>query len=251
MELKVVIIYRSKHHGNTKKLVDALVEAHPEIDVIDVAALGKNEYPDLSPYHLIVMGSGIYYGNLDKDLLRVADHCLRDGDKVVGLMTYGGQAKFNGRDLDGVCRAKFATLLCMYGCPGFDTYGPFKLMGGMNKGRPNQEDIEGVVEFFDRVIEDYTEPILQDRARRDKQDAFNAAHPAGGLMSDIKRSVNKIRNRRKKKAEEKAQASAEASEQEAGQASRQTETASPNEIQPQPHVDATADRDAEVQVEKE
>ena len=62
-------------------------------------------------------------------------------------MTYGGQAKFNGRDLDGVCRMKFANLLCMYGCPGFDTYGPFKLVGGMNKGRPNQEDIDGAVAF--------------------------------------------------------------------------------------------------------
>lgn len=192
MDLRTVIVYRSKHHGNTKKLVDAIVTAHPEIDTIDVGALGKNEYPDLSPYHVIIMASGIYYGNFDKDLLRVADHCLRDGDKVVGLMTYGGQAKFNGRDLDGVCRMKFANLLCMYGCPGFDTYGPFKLVGGMNKGRPNQEDIDGAVAFYDRLVEDYGEIIIEERAGRDRQDAFNAAHPAGGLMSNIKRSAKKI-----------------------------------------------------------
>lgn len=192
MDLRTVIVYRSKHHGNTKKLVDAIVTAHPEIDTIDVGALGKNEYPDLSPYHVIIMASGIYYGNFDKDLLRVADHCLRDGDKVVGLMTYGGQAKFNGRDLDGVCRMKFANLLCMYGCPGFDTYGPFKLVGGMNKGRPNQEDINGAVAFYDRLVEDYGEIIIEERAKRDRQDAFNAAHPAGGLMSNIKRSAKKI-----------------------------------------------------------
>ena len=55
MDLKTVIVYRSKHHGNTKKLVDAIVAAHPEIDTIDVGALGKNEYPDLSPYHIIIM----------------------------------------------------------------------------------------------------------------------------------------------------------------------------------------------------
>lgn len=192
MDLRTVIVYRSKHHGNTKKLVDAIVTAHPEIDTIDVGALGKNEYPDLSPYHVIIMASGIYYGNFDKDLLRVADHCLRNGDKVVGLMTYGGQAKFNGRDLDGVCRMKFANLLCMYGCPGFDTYGPFKLVGGMNKGRPNREDIDGAVAFYDRLVEDYGEIIIEERAKRDRQDAFNAAHPAGGLMSNIKRSAKKI-----------------------------------------------------------
>ena len=115
------------------------------------------------------MGSGIYYGNMDKDLLRVADHCLRDGDKVVGIMTYGGQAKLNGRDLDGVCRAKFATLLCMYGCPGYDTYGPFKFVGGMNKERPNQEDCNGVVEFFDHVIEDYTDVPNLDNSGKARQ----------------------------------------------------------------------------------
>lgn len=49
MDPRTVILYRSKHHGNTKKLVDALVAAHPEIDTIDVATLGKEEYPDLSP----------------------------------------------------------------------------------------------------------------------------------------------------------------------------------------------------------
>lgn len=118
MDPRTVILYRSKHHGNTKKLVDALVAAHPEIDTIDVATLGKEEYPDLSPYHIIIVGSGIYYTKFDKDVLRVCDHCLRDGDNVIGLMTYGGAAKFNGGDLDGVCRMKMATLMCTYGCPG-------------------------------------------------------------------------------------------------------------------------------------
>ena len=35
-----------------------------------------------------------------------------------------------------------------YGCPGFDTFGPFKLIGGIAKGRPNNEDIEEAVNFF-------------------------------------------------------------------------------------------------------
>ena len=45
--MRTIILYASRHHGNTKKLVDAIVEAHPEIDTLDVKALGKNEYPDL------------------------------------------------------------------------------------------------------------------------------------------------------------------------------------------------------------
>jgi hypothetical protein len=122
-----------------------------------------------------------------------------DGDKVVGLMTYGGQSKYNGRDLDSACRLKFANLLCMYGCPGFDTYGPFKFVGGMNKDRPNQEDIDGAVAFYDRLVDDYGEIIIEERIKRDKQDAFNAAHPAGGLLTNIKRTAKKIANRGKMK----------------------------------------------------
>ena len=34
--MRTIILYASRHHGNTKKLVDAIVEAHPEIDTLDV-----------------------------------------------------------------------------------------------------------------------------------------------------------------------------------------------------------------------
>ena len=203
MELKTVILYRSKHHGNTKKLVDAVAAAHPEVDVIDVAALGKNEYPDLSAYTIIAFASGIYYGKFDKDVLRVADHCLRDGDNVIGFMTFGGGDKFNGKDLDGVCRLKLATLVSIYGCPGFDTFGPFKFVGGMNKGRPNDEDVAGAVAFYERIVDEYGQIFLDERAKRDKRDAFYAANPPGGLLTNIKRTAKKIANKGKKSADGK------------------------------------------------
>mgnify|MGYP002669250308 CR=1 FL=1 len=62
--MRTIILYASRHHGNTKKLVDAIVEAHPEIDTLDVKTLGKNEYPDLHEYHLIGVATGIYYSCL-------------------------------------------------------------------------------------------------------------------------------------------------------------------------------------------
>ena len=192
MDLRTVILYVSKHHGNTKKLIDAVVAAHPEIDLIDVSTLGKYEYPDLSSYHIIGIASGIYYGGFDKDLRRVAQECLRDGDNVIGFMTYGGTDKQNGRDLDGICRVKRATLVSIYGCVGYDTWGPFKLVGGVNKERPNQEDIDGAVEFYDRIVEDYGQIFIDERKKRDKRDAWDAAHPAGGLMLNLKRSAKKI-----------------------------------------------------------
>lgn len=34
-----------------------------------------------------------------------------------------------------------------FSCRGFDTYGPWKLIGGKNKGRPNGKDLEKAKEF--------------------------------------------------------------------------------------------------------
>ena len=68
--MKTVILYRSKHHGNTKKLVDAVVANFDNVDAIDVAALGKNEYPDLDEYPLVGIATGIYYGKIDETAYR-------------------------------------------------------------------------------------------------------------------------------------------------------------------------------------
>lgn len=146
--MRTIILYASRHHGNTKKLVDAIVEAHPEIDTLDVKALGKNEYPNLHEYHLIGVATGIYYSEIDKDMARVLTNVLQPQDKVFGLMTYGGKNKWYGKDIDGICRMRQAIFMGVYGCPGFDTWGPFKLAGGVQKGHPTAEEIKGAVDFL-------------------------------------------------------------------------------------------------------
>ena len=32
---------------------------------------------------------------------------------------------------------------------GFDTFGPFKLVGGIAKGHPDEDEIRGAVEFYE------------------------------------------------------------------------------------------------------
>ena len=49
--MKTAIVYYSKHHGNTKKLVDAIVAAHPDVDTFNA----MEEIPDLSGYDCIVL----------------------------------------------------------------------------------------------------------------------------------------------------------------------------------------------------
>ncbi len=190
--MRTIILYASRHHGNTKKLVDAIVESHPEVDTLDVKALGKDEYPDLSEYHLIGVATGIYYSEIDKDMARVLSNVLTPQDKVFGLMTYGGKNKWYGKDIDGICRMKQAIFMGVYGCEGYDTWGPFKLVGGVQKGHPTAEEIQGAVAFFDKLEKEYGDIIVSEYDKRAKRRAYEAEHPAGGLTANIKRTAKKI-----------------------------------------------------------
>ena len=38
-----------------------------------------------------------------------------------------------------------------YGCKGFNTYGPWNLIGGMNKNHPNDKEIIEAVRFYESI----------------------------------------------------------------------------------------------------
>ena len=44
-------------------------------------------------------------------------------------------------------------MLGVYSCRGYDTFGPWKLLGGIAKGRPSQKDLNGALEFFQHLRE--------------------------------------------------------------------------------------------------
>ena len=57
--MKTAIVYYSKHHGNTKKLLDAIAGEN-EVTLIDVTA---QPAADLTGYERIGFASGIYYNS--------------------------------------------------------------------------------------------------------------------------------------------------------------------------------------------
>ncbi|MCR5649681.1 MAG: hypothetical protein K6F86_00695 [Lachnospiraceae bacterium] len=38
-------------------------------------------------------------------------------------------------------------------CKGFDTYEPFKFVGGIQKGHPDEEELEAAVDFYKEISE--------------------------------------------------------------------------------------------------
>ena len=192
MALKTLILYCSKSHGNTKRLVDAIVAAHPEVDTIDATKLGKDELPDFSKYELIGLASGIYYAKFDKSVTNTAAKCLRDGDFVFALMTYGGRNEGYTQSINDVCRLYRATYVGGYGCNGYNTSGPFKLVGGIGEKHPTEAEVQGAVDFYDELVKRYGKAIKEQRAKRDAQDAYNAEHPKKTISSTVKGAVGKV-----------------------------------------------------------
>lgn len=147
--MKVAIAYYSRHHGNTKKLLDAIKELG-DVKLIDVVDCKET---DLSVYDIIGFASGIYFNNFSKTLIDYARKNLPNNKRVFLIHTYGLKIKGYTKEMKQIIKEKSCELLGIYGCRGFDTFGPLKLVGGIAKGRPNEQDINGAIEFFKKIIE--------------------------------------------------------------------------------------------------
>ena len=129
--MKTAIIYYSQHHGNTKKLLDAISDTDMSVTLINAAE--KMEV-DLRDYDRIGLASGIYFSSFAKPLLSFVSINLPAQKPVFFIATCGSQRKNYFDEIRDITRRKDCTDLGCYLCAGYDTYGPFKLVGGLKKG---------------------------------------------------------------------------------------------------------------------
>ena len=95
-----------------------------------------------SPLENTKIGERVYLTNLDKGF---AEKNLPDNKKVFLIGTYGGSANY--KSIEQILDKKRSKVIGKFGCKGYDTFGPFKLVGGIAKGHPDEEDIKNAVEF--------------------------------------------------------------------------------------------------------
>lgn len=149
--MNTAIIYYSKHHENTKKLLDAIKKASSdEITLIDVTTTNS---VDLEQYDIIGFASGIYYSKFEKRVLAFAKDYLPDGKDVFFIYTYGSENEGYTKAIRDALAGKNSRILGEYGCLGFDTFGPFKLIGGISKNHPNSEEIQGAISFYNNLCD--------------------------------------------------------------------------------------------------
>ena len=126
---KAVIIYASTHHGSTKKLVDAISDKY---DIIQIDALMQKK-ADLSQYDIIGFASGIDFGKFYPSVEEFLENNLPKSKKVFFLYTCAKVSDRFTKAIKEKALEKDSIILGEYGCKGYNTYGPWKLIGGMNK----------------------------------------------------------------------------------------------------------------------
>jgi len=147
--MKTLIICESVHHGNTKKIADAMAA---ELNA-DIKKPGEVDLGKIGEYDLIGFGSGIYMGKLHKNLLKLADNLPEAGKKSFIFSTAGGdnESMKNHKALKDKLTSKGFKVADEFTCRGFDTFGPLALIGGLNKGKPDEKDLESARQFAARL----------------------------------------------------------------------------------------------------
>ena len=142
--MKTLIVCESWHHGNTKKIAEAMAEVlHAEI-----ISPGDVNVEALADFDLIGFGSGIDHGKHYKGLLKCVD-ALPMLDKNAFVFSTRGAPRLGTyrRALKDTLAEKRFSIIEEFSCRGFDTNGPLRLVGGIAKGRPNEQDLQSAREF--------------------------------------------------------------------------------------------------------
>ena len=145
--MRTAIVYYSQHHGNTKKLLDAIAEKH-EVTLIDVV---KEKDADVSGYDRIGFASGVYAEHVAKQIQNFAKENLPEGKEVFLIVTAAMPNEHYFSDLTAISESKHCTIKGKFKAKGFNTWGPFKLIGGTAKGHPTQEELDDAVKFYESL----------------------------------------------------------------------------------------------------
>jgi hypothetical protein len=145
---KIAIVYCSPHHGNTRKLLDAIVSAHPDVTLIQA---GEDAFSP-EQYDVIGFASGVYAGKLHRTVRKALASADGKGRRAFVIYTCGDTqgGKYGESCMNDLRRQGFETLGYFW-CVGWDSFGPLRLVGGVNKGKPDADDIAGAVKFYESL----------------------------------------------------------------------------------------------------
>jgi flavodoxin len=162
LPVKSLVVVFSYHHKNTEKVANVIA------NVLEAPVKMPQQVSpeELGEYDQIGFGSGIYSSQHHKSLLDLADRLPQArGRSAFIFSTYGApEGAFKGERLTKFIQdnhaalreklqAKGYTIRDEFACAGLNTNSFLKLFGGLNKGRPDADDL--------RHAEDFAESLKQ------------------------------------------------------------------------------------------
>jgi flavodoxin len=146
--MKSLLVVISIHHNNTGKIADAMAK------VLDAQIKKPQDInpEELKEYDLVGFGSGIYGEKHHESLLDLADTIPQVTNKKAFIFSTSaimGKNKVanDHSKLREKLQSKGYIVVDEFACKGFNTNSFMKFLGGMNKGRPNVEDLKNAEEF--------------------------------------------------------------------------------------------------------
>ncbi|MFE0024694.1 flavodoxin family protein [Amycolatopsis sp. NPDC059021] len=149
--MKAVIVCTSVSHGNTKRVADVMgrVLGAPVVDPDEV------DTAELAECDLVGFGSGIFTMDFHSRLRHFVES-LPDGEwRAAFVFATSGlpEPRFRPytRRLGRLLERKGFEVTEPFLCRGFDTYLPFRLVGGIRKGRPGPSELDAARAFAERL----------------------------------------------------------------------------------------------------
>ncbi|MFI1916236.1 flavodoxin family protein [Nocardia sp. NPDC020380] len=139
--MKTIIVCTSVSHGNTRKVADVI----GQVLQARVVAPGQISPAELTGYDLVGFGSGIFLGKFHKELREFVEALPQvRATKAFVFATSGfpeKPAKPYTNLLAKPLEQKGFEVVDTFTTRGFDTFAPFKLVGGLQKGHPDADDL--------------------------------------------------------------------------------------------------------------
>ena len=148
LPMKSLLVLYSYHHNNTEKIANVFAK----VLAAQIKTPQQINPEELQEYSLIGFGSGIYGAKHHKVLLDLADKLPQVTNRKAFIFSTSaimGEAKVakDHATLREKLQSKGYMIVDEFSCKGFNTNSFLKLFGGMNKGRPNAEDLKHAEEF--------------------------------------------------------------------------------------------------------
>ena len=152
MEKSIIFLY-SYHHMNTQKIGNVIAEKI-NAAIFDIA--NTTEAIELDSYDLIGFGAGIDSGKHYPRMIEFVEKLPVVQNKKAFIFSTSAiytEKKMNSdhKYLRSILQKKGFVIIGEFSCKGHNTNSFLKYIGGMNKGRPNDEDLKNAEIFAEKL----------------------------------------------------------------------------------------------------